>query len=182
MLTPTTASPVGRAVRRYHVFFGAEPVLSLESRPGRLYSMARLPEGATAPGHPFIDGVSHHPVFEHRLRELLLASEDFDAFVGRLVADGFDLAANDGDAARAVNAPGVRLCRDGVLVAALWDSPGQLSSLRWQPPAGELSFDHATLTAYDPAIEPELRDMLQKTQTFDDLFGALSTEGFAPCG
>lgn len=180
---PPTAH--GRDVRAYHVFKGYDPVLGLESRPGLLTSMGALPEGVTSPAHPFIDGVSLSPLFEHALRGLLLKSDNFDDFTARLVVAGYDLAANDG--AFPFHLPPPRRVRHadaegGAPVAALWPSEGQLATLAWQPAHGEGVFAHATATAYEAGVYDALHVALRATDDFDSLVQRLELDGFVVGG
>jgi len=167
----TTAS--GRSERSYHVFMGARPALGVVARPGHLYSRAALPEGMTAPTHPFIDGVSHDPLYEHRLRQLLLASSDFDDFVRRLVDDGFDVASNRGESVWTLRQEPRRLMRSGQVIAAMWPCEGQLSATTWQPEPDVDVYPHALVTAYVPELIDELRSALQATTRFDALVARL---------
>lgn len=166
-------------VRAYHVFAGRDPVLSVEGRPGRLHSMAALPEGAVAPEHTFVHGVSLNPQHEHALRQLLLASSDFDDFLDRLVAAGYDVAANNGESPFHLGKP-VRLRRatDNHLGGALWPSEGQLSTLRWQPEAGAEHYSAALATAYAPELLDALRRVLRESAELDDVTEALGDQGW----
>lgn len=167
-----------RAVRAYHVFVGAEPALTIESRPGRLHSMAALPEGATAPEHPFVHGVSLSPLFEHAMRQILLASADFDDFVARLVAAGHDLVGDNGDSPFHIPAPGTRVFQGDRPVACLFRGEGQLSSLSWQPESGDADvYESARATAYDDAMVGVLRESLT-ADFFEDVVETLRARGY----
>jgi hypothetical protein len=182
----TAAFPASRPVRRYEVVRGAALALAVEGRPGRLYSVARLPEGAVAPAHPWLDGVSHDPRFEHALRQELLVSADFDDFLERLIRADFDVAADDGmqvgfATLRLRKAP-LRLHADGKAsaVAALWPGPGQLSTLAWQPSPGAFVYPHALVTVYRPEALTQCWRALEATSTFQALLSALATCGYVP--
>lgn len=166
----------GRVVRRYQVVRGRLPVLAIEGRKGRLYSLATLPEGMVAPEHPWLDGVSFDAANEHPLRLVMLASRDFDDFLARLVAAGYDLAADSGAGRRVLPTP-QHLFSGTRAVAALWPTSGQLSSLGFQPEGEASTFAHALATAYAPEVMPHLQRALAATTSFEALLAALADSG-----
>ncbi len=178
-----TAQPRARSVRRFQVRRAASPALEIAALPGRLHSTARLPEGWMAPEHPWLDAASQDPRFEHDLRNVLLASRDFDEFLARLVAEGFDLASDHPDTDPRHRAPASRLqhanAPDGALpVGAVWAIPGQLAALHWQPEPDACFFSHALVTAYAPAALPDLRAALEGSADFAGLGRALVARGY----
>lgn len=106
--------------RHYFVFKADRAVLDLREGAGVMRSMAAPPPGAwTPPSHPFVDATSLFPETEHRLRELVTGSVDFDDLLAKLVADGFDLFPGDADR-YGVERPAERIERDGKVVGARW--------------------------------------------------------------
>lgn len=179
-----------RPVRRYLVRMGAAPVLVVAGEAGRLRSTASPPEGWTPPAHPWLDAVALDHRFEHALRVILLESHDFDEFLGRLVAAGFDVAADHPEtpphhrvAPLSLHASGshgsLGLVRPGGLrcLGALWPVTGQLASLGWQPEPEAHVFRHAHATAYDPAILPALERALEVGRDFAGVCAALAEAG-----
>ena len=173
---------LGSNTRAFHVFYGQQPVLLIEDRPGYLHSMARLPEGMAAPKHPWLNGVSLTPLHEHRLRQILLVSANFDDLMQRLVGEGYDLSGKQNQPIWAMSGPKVRLAHsDGHVVAAIWDCEGPLIHLA-APSELDTANGHSMVTAYDPRVIPQLRTAIAHTQTLEELCATLASQGLHPCG
>lgn len=74
---------------RFGVRSGERDVAEFTAGPGVLSSVALLPPGARPATHPWVHGVSLDGAHEATLRDILLASEDLDAFVAGLRAAGY---------------------------------------------------------------------------------------------
>lgn len=165
-----------RAVRCFRVYRGGDLALTIEDRPGALHSRA-APAPGGPPRHPFLHGTAYAATLEDELGRLLAAAESFDDYLDRLIAAGYDIAAGgDGQPLRLEQ--GRRIVAARAPLGALWPAPGQFTTLRWQPAAGELLFPHATLTAYRPEAAPDLLALLQATADFTALSQAIATRGW----
>lgn len=133
--------------RAYRIFKGEHCRLEVEARPGHLYSFAPPPEAWSPPEHPFVNATSTDPSTEHELRMILMQSKSFDDFLVQCVRDGFDVMAKDASTLVA-SGKATRIVRDGKTVGAMWDAPGQLASLWWQPAEAE-GVGARAATAYD---------------------------------
>ncbi|MCA9515103.1 MAG: hypothetical protein KC635_09195 [Myxococcales bacterium] len=167
-----------RAVRGYYVYAGTELVLAIESRPGQLLSVAPPPEsGWTPPEHPWLHAASRSPEHEHRLRELVLASDDFEDFARRLVEAGYDLTHDETEIYDLEGGPR-RVERDGAVVGVAWQGAGVFCTLSWQAEASEeVHFFHVALTAYDDDDAGELREAATESGDFAAFEQALSAHG-----
>lgn len=146
----------GRAERGFWIFAGKDCVMAIENRPGQLISVA-----APGPGgfveHPWLHGVSRGMEHEHKLRQILLSSSDFDDFVNRLLIAGYDLA-NDGAEVYDITSAPQRFRRDGKLVGAFWGHPGPVATLWWEP--ADAPPLHTLVTCYERASAPAILNAL----------------------
>ena len=166
----------GRDVRRFAAYRHGVLTTTLEDRPGQLRSTAGPPpEGL--PQHPFLHGSAYDTLSEHELGTLLGASHSFDEYLSRLIAAGYDIASLEPPLPRLLRG-GLRLYAADELVGVVWGRAGQLSTLTWQPQAGELQFPHATVTVYRQDRFEQLRDLLAATASWDELREALVAGGY----
>lgn len=171
----------GRAVRAFHICYQDMVVLETEGRAGRLHSMAGLPEGGTSPEHPFLHGVSRDPMHEHSLRQILLASADYDAFLAACVEAGYNVLSAHTDAFDVFDEP-VRVRRDGRPVGAAWPIEGQFSCLWWQPEGDAETFSAAQVTAYDRDDAEALYAAAAAAASMEELGELLTARGYQLTG
>jgi len=184
-----------RDVRHFLVFKDTRLVLEASATPGTLRSTAgppALPSGppgppgppgtdALPPGvHPFIDAQAHDPGTEGELRALLDESSDFDDYLQRLLAHGYEIvSALPSEGIDYELAAGPRLQGSDGVVGGAWPQRGQFTTLEHQPAEGELVFDHATVTAYSEAAAPQLLEALEHSDGFEELLDRLAAAGIA---
>lgn len=77
-------------VRATQVFKNGTLALEVEDQPGVLLSTAAPPPGG-APAHPFVNARAHDPFSEGDLATILAESSDYDDFLRRLEAAGYEL-------------------------------------------------------------------------------------------
>jgi hypothetical protein len=163
------------SVRRFHVYEGGRLVLTVADEPGALLSTA-APPVATPPGvpHPFLDAQAHDAVSEDELRRILLAASDFDDFLRRLLAAGYDINASDAPEL----GPGHRITSGGRLAGAAWPGQGLLACLWWPPERQGPICQHTVLAAYDVAHAPALRDLAAASANQGDFVARLERAGY----
>lgn len=166
-----------RAVRGFWVFAaGGGAVMDIEARPGNLISVA-APSGPLAT-HPWLHAISRNPMHEHALRQILLASADFDDFTARLVAAGYDLLGNGAELFD-IEGGARRIQRGATVVGALFEGIGHPSTLRWQPEDGALLEGPAVVTAYVDAHAEALLGAVRGAASFDDAVSKLALADYS---
>ena len=156
-------------------------MLEAEGRPGTLHSMAAPPPPPSEwrpPEHPFLHGVSRDPLHEHALRLLLLASADFDDFLARVVAGGYDVSSGR-EPAWQLRPPALRARRGDEVVAAVWPGGGQFSCLWWQPAGDADVFEHVLVTAYEREAASALYTSASRARSAQGFAAALVAAGFS---
>lgn len=169
------SASAGRDVRHFYVYQGPRLALEIEDRPGTLHSRAGPPPGGP-PHHPFIHATAYDALLENQLGALLRESSDFDDFLARLVAAGYDLM-SAGDAWEMWVEPCYRLIDPLGVAGAAWPFAGQAACLWWQPPAGEYVFGHATVTVYRRDAADAILTELAATTEFEAFRDALESLG-----
>ncbi|KAL0485498.1 hypothetical protein AKO1_003090 [Acrasis kona] len=99
---------------------------------------------------------------ESTIKRHISLSESFEHFIRRIINAGFDVAGSNPDPS--TSTPVGRCWQEKV--GALWDYPGQLSSLNWQPRPGELEHDKITITIYDGMGNARKSDYLSTYQMY----------------
>ena len=113
------------------------------------------------------------------MRLLLLASHDGRDFLRRLIAAGYDIAADIGQSAWVFESPAWHIFRHddpGRPVAAMWPHAGAFDDPF--DDAEPLACDNFALTVYDPSFSVDLKRCMQGARTPDDLVAALQEGGF----
>lgn len=179
-MTDATWRGEAREERGYYVYAGTDCVLSIEDRPGQLLSVAPPgPSGGAPPDHPWLHAASRGPEHEHRLRELVLASDGFDDFTKRLVGAGYDLTSDETEIFDLEGEPR-RVKRGGAVVGVAWEGAGVFCTLSWQAArSDDARFEHVALTAYDDGAAGALREAAQASDDFAGFAAALEARGFA---
>jgi hypothetical protein len=164
-----------RGVRHFLVYRGRQLVLEIEDRPGTLHSRA-APGASGPPHHPFIHATAYDALSEDELGGLLRESRDFDDYLARLVAAGYDLMSATGGWEMRIE-PGFRLVDSEGAAGVAWPFPGQAACAWWQPPPGEYQFEHATVTVYRREAADRVLAQLAATDSFPAFREALEREG-----
>jgi hypothetical protein len=165
----------GREVRRFWLYREGSLAMVVEDRPGTLHSRA-APGPSGPPRHPFVHATAYDALREDELGRLLRQATDFDDYLTRLIAAGYDVMSAD-DGWEMTIGPGFRLVDDRGLVGVVWPSRGQAACLWWQPPPGQFVYDHATLTPYRRDGADAVLAHLAATADFPTLRAALEGLG-----
>lgn len=155
-----------RSPRTFKVYKSTRPVANITGRPGVLTSMAPSPPPGSdwrPPLHPFLSAQSLHPSYEGMLVSILEEAVDFDDYLKRLVAAGFDIAS---PTLKSYPNHAYRLSDSQGLLGAAWDCPGQFTTLEQQPSPKLLTFRFAMLTAYRTGSAEMLLEGLQSSRSF----------------
>jgi hypothetical protein len=145
--------------------------------------MAPPTPGFSPPEHPFVDAFSHAPEHEHTLRMLLLDSHDGRDFLNRLIAAGYDVAAEADRSAWHFEGPAARVYRGNDPrhpIAAIWPNAGLVDDL--SDDRSGVPSDAFALTVYEPAFSMALKRIALASASFADLVSSFQDEGFTIAG
>lgn len=84
---------MNRTEHRWTVYDRSQLILEVSDAPGPITSTAAPPPGLKPVMHPFLSAAARSAPHEHRLREILNASQDVEDFLSRLRAAGFEVRA-----------------------------------------------------------------------------------------
>jgi hypothetical protein len=152
-----------RTTRELDVYLG--PVLCgfMSERPGDLASNVSGARQVQLKGHNGLSYVHYDDVNSEKIvLAHLTAARTFSGAVDRLLQNGFDVGCHDPD--RRTRKPVGRcwaVLDKGTPVGALWDYPGHLTCLEWQPAPQQLQHTSATLTVYLPHTTDAFRRCFQ---------------------
>jgi hypothetical protein len=158
--------------RQIGVYKAGFLVLSVDDRPGHLFSTAAPPPDG-APAHPFVNARAYDPFSEQDLATILAASTDYDSFLYLLIDEGYDLAASGEQQLGSQT----RFVADNAAAGCLWTTPGPVAALGPAPDDGWPTAG-VTVTRYATSVEPSLSAGLLGAASVEDARNLLNTLGF----
>eukprot|EP01012_Entosiphon_sulcatum_P007521 TRINITY_DN1383_c0_g1_i1.p1 TRINITY_DN1383_c0_g1~~TRINITY_DN1383_c0_g1_i1.p1 ORF type:complete len:791 (-),score=139.73 TRINITY_DN1383_c0_g1_i1:14-2386(-) len=165
-----------RTTRQFDIYRGPILLGTLTEKPGYISSKI-----GTKRRHEFLSYVEHDLMGSPVVMQHFQLGESFDHILRRLVADDFQLAGSYDPATRRLVHRAWRLLYGSKQIGAVWEYPGQLTTLAWQPVAGEVEHKRLTVALYCYELDQHVAQaylLLGQVQELADLRASLELLGY----
>ena len=161
-----------RKVRHFAVYKHAKLLFKAEAKAGVLQAVGAH-STQVAPKHAWINTLSFRASADAEWTALLRQSKNFDSFLKLLVVHGYDLFSMDKTPAPLAISEGHRLAEGDVVVAVIWNYPGQCSTLQEQPEPGVLTSKVLSMFVYDVQKGSSFAQVFARAKSYEAALEAL---------